>query len=422
MEKFIINGGRKLEGKVEIESAKNAVLPIMAGAILTDEEVIIKKCPKIQDVFNMIKILKSLGVNVYWQENNLVINASTINKAEISKGLTETLRSSIFMLGGLLTRFKYAKISFPGGCRIGKRPIDIHIEGLKKLGVKVEETEDSLYCKVNEIKCEKVYLRYASVGATINLIFASIFNSGSIELINVAREPEIVNLVEFLNTLGAKIYGAGTSKIVVVGVKKLHGATFTPMFDRIEADTFIFATVITGGKLEIYNSNCKNIYSLSNKFFNNTCKVVYKNGIISIRVESGFSGIKISTGPYPQFPTDLQSQLTALCSVAKGNSIIEETVFENRFAYVNELKKLGANIVVKNNTAFVTGVKRLYGGVVTATDLRGGASLILAGLVAEGQTEINDILHIERGYANIENKLSMLGANIKKEILLKNEN
>ncbi len=414
MGKYEIYGGRKLSGSVEIESAKNAVLPLLAGSILTSEQVIIENCPKIQDVINMIKILQGLGVKATFQEKNLVIDAKNLNSCAIPQGLGKELRSSIFMLGSLLSRVGKANISYPGGCDIGLRPIDIHLTALKSMGVELNETLEGISCTVNKLKGRDIYLDFPSVGATENIMLSAVLADGKTQIRNPAREPEIVDLMNFLNSMGAKVYGAGTSTILIEGVKRLHGTTYRPIGDRIEVGTFMIATAIAGGEVEIKGVNAKNISSLIHKLCDNTCKITINNDIIYIKNGVVRKSFGLVTAPYPAFPTDLQAQTTALLSVCEGDSVVTENMFETRFNHIPELVKMGAKISVKGRTAFIHGVKELFGAEVYAKDLRGGASLVLAGLVANGKTTVNDICHIERGYLDLHKKLVRLGAQIEK--------
>ncbi len=414
MGKFEIYGGKRLSGSVSLESAKNAVLPLLAGAILTDEQVVIKNCPKIHDVLNMVRILQALGVSVLFEENNLIINSKSINSYTIPSCLGRELRSSIFMLGSLLSRMGRAKLSFPGGCDIGLRPIDIHLSALKSMGVHIKEENGELNCKVKKLKGRKISLDFPSVGATENIMLSAVLAEGKTEIKNPAREPEIVDLMNFLNSMGAKVYGAGTSTILINGVKKLHGTEYKPISDRIEAGTFMLATAITGGEVEIKGANAKNICSLIHKLCDNTCKVTIKNDIIYVKSGVVRKSFGITTAPYPAFPTDLQAQTTSLLSVCDGDSVVTENMFETRFNHIPELIKMGADITVKGRTALIHGVKKLYGAEVVAKDLRGGAALVLAGLFAEGKTTVHDILHIERGYLDFDKKLVSLGADITK--------
>ncbi|MBE7080937.1 MAG: UDP-N-acetylglucosamine 1-carboxyvinyltransferase [Clostridiales bacterium] len=414
MEKYMINGGRKLSGKITIQSAKNSVLPIMAGALLTDEQVVIKNCPKIKDVMSMLNILSHIGCKWQFEGDNLIINSLTADKYVVPKELANEMRSSIFMLGALICRFKKAKIYAPGGCNIGLRPIDLHIKSLKKLGVNVSEVQGQIFCSASSLVGKDIYLDFPSVGATENIILASVLAKGKTQIFNSAKEPEIVDLMNYLNSMGAKIYGAGTSTILIEGVDRLHGTEYTPIPDRIECGTFLLATAITGGEIEIHNCNAKNISVLIHKLCDNTCKITTNNDIIYLKNKLMSKSFSFSTGPYPLFPTDLQAQTMALLSVSSGKSVVVENVFEKRFSHVSSLIDMGANISVKGKRAYISGVNRLNGTQVYASDLRGGAALVLAGLNAEGQTIVNNISHIERGYFEFEKKLSSLGADIKK--------
>jgi UDP-N-acetylglucosamine 1-carboxyvinyltransferase len=411
---FVIHGGRALSGKVKSQRAKNAILPIMAGAILCDGETIIEDCPKITDVLSMIKILQKIGCRVRFEEDNLVINSSNLTYSVLDNELTKELRSSVFILGSMLSRLKRAEVAFPGGCDIGLRPIDLHINAFKELGVKVDTTACGMYCQVDKIKGKEIYLDFPSVGATENIMLISAISDGVTVIHNPAKEPEILDLMNFLNKAGAKITGAGRDKITIEGVKKLRGISYKPISDRIEAGTLLIAGAITGGEIEISGVNAENIAPLLNKLLNNTCNIRVKNDIIYLK--SGFKkkAFFIDTRPHPGFPTDLQAQMLALACVSDGVSVIRENIFETRFKHVQELIKLGANVVVKDKVALVTGVEKLIGAPVYAHDLRGGASLVLAGLSAYGKTTVYDIKHVERGYYRFEEKLKSLGGDIEK--------
>ncbi len=415
MEKYIINGGRPLSGKLKIESAKNAVLPILAASILTDEEVVIMSCPKIKDVMNMIKILNYLGVKTEFHQDNLIVDSSGLNSYTIPADLAGELRSSIFMMGSLLSRVKKARISYPGGCNIGLRPIDIHISALTELGVLVTEACGEIICTTDGVKGREIYLDYPSVGATENAMLSAVMAKGKTEIHNPAKEPEIIDLMNFLNSMGARVFGAGTSTIFIEGVKRLHGTCYKPIFDRIECGTYLIAAAITGGEIELSNCNAKNISSLIHKLCDNTCKMTVKNDIIHLKSGKCKKSFSLDTGPYPCFPTDLQAQTMSLATVSEGTSVITETVFETRYNHVPELIRMGANVSVKGRTAIIQGVKRLHGASVTAKDLRGGAALVIAGLGAEGKTVVNDVRHIERGYLDFDKKLNALGAQIKRK-------
>ena len=412
MERYVVKGGLKLSGSVRVESAKNAVLPMMAAACLTDEEVVIKNCPKIGDVLSMIEILRSIGVKTKFEDNNLVINASSINSYKIPCELGGKLRSSVYMLGALCSRLKIVETYRPGGCDIGARPIDIHLKGLNEFGVSTSYDENIVRCNADRLIGRRINLDFPSVGATENLMIIGALADGKTELYNVAKEPEVIDLMRFLNSMGAKIYGAGTNTILIEGVKKLHATVFEPISDRIETGTFLLAAAITGGEVEIKGCNPKNIYSLIHKLCDNTCKINLKNDIIYLKSNACKKAFSFKTGPYPYFPTDLQAQTMALLTVSDGVSNVTEAIFEKRFGHVSELIKMGADIVVKGRTASVRGVKTLHGGEVYAKDLRGGAALTLAALCAEGQTVIHGAQHVNRGYYNIDKKLRALGADV----------
>lgn len=412
MEKCVINGGNRLSGSIKVESAKNSVLPLLAGSILTDEQVVIKNCPKINDVLSMIKILQSIGAKTWFEQDNLVVDASSVNNFCIDEKLAKELRSSVFMMGALVSRMKKVKIHYPGGCDIGLRPIDLHLEALKGMGVSVLEKNGEIECSAESIEGREIYLDYPSVGATENAMLVAVLAKGKTQIHNPAKEPEIIDLMSFLNSMGAKIYGAGTSTILIEGVNKLHGTEYKPISDRIEAGTFLIAAAITGGEIEITNCQAKNISSLIHKLCNNTCKITVNNDIIYLKSKEHRKGFSFSTGPYPFFPTDLQAQATALLTVSEGVSIVTENVFEMRYRYIAELLKMGANICVKGKNAIVRGVSRLNGATVTAHDLRGGAALFLAGLNAEGCTVVEDVYHVKRGYYNFDEKLRSLGADL----------
>ncbi len=409
---YVINGGRALSGSITAESAKNAVLPMLAASILADGVTVIKNCPFIGDVNSMLEILSCLSVKTKREGKNLIIDTTTIKESLLDCGLSKKLRSSVFMLGALLSRFSRAEIFYPGGCNIGSRPIDIHISALKQAGVEIFEKDNAVACDKRFFTGGKIKLSYPSVGATENAILACVLGSKDSVIIGAAEEPEIEDFAKFLNLMGAKITGAGSKIIRIVGVKKLYPVEYTPIFDRIETGTYLTAAAITGGEVEIRGVKTKNIFSLINKFCDNTCKINISDDIIYLKSGSVGKRFNLTTGPYPDFPTDMQPQMVALASVSCGTSVIKETVFESRFAYVEELKKMGAKISVKNNVAIIRGVKNLFGANVLAKDLRGGASLVLAGLNAEGTTRVSGITHIERGYADMPSKLLSLGADV----------
>ena len=415
MDKYIIDGGRRLFGSVKVQTAKNAVLPLFAASVLTDRQVIIHETPAIADVFCMAQILREIGASVIFRGGDVVIDSSDAHSHIISSVLTKELRSSVFMLGSLLSRFGRAVIAYPGGCDIGLRPIDLHLNALKRLGVRISEREGYIYCECEKLKGAEIALDFTSVGATENCMLAGVKAEGRTVLSGAAKEPEIVDLQNFLNGMGAKVRGAGTDIIEIEGVKTLGGVEYTPVKDRIEAGTFLIACALCGGEVEITGATAENLGMLLHKLRENGCKIHTKNDRIRL---SSYGRLKcnrrIETMPFPGFPTDLQAQITALNTVCDGCALIVENLFETRFKYVPELQKMGADIEVKGRNAFVRGVSGLHGAAVSAGDLRGGAALVIAALGAEGISEVMDLSHIDRGYSAFEEKLKSLGAKIKR--------
>ena len=415
MDKFIIDGGEKLYGKVQIHSAKNTVLPLLAASVLSDEQVKIRGVPAIADVENMLQILSEVGCEIKRQKEYTVIDPSNAASHEIPSRLTKELRSSIFMLGSILTRFHKAKISYPGGCNIGLRPIDLHLSGLKQLGVQIIERDGYIHCEAEKLKGADILLDFPSVGATENIILASVKAEGITIIRNAAKEPEIVDLQKFLNAMGAKVQGAGGGTIVIEGVKTLHGVEFTPIKDRIEAGTFLIATATCGGEIEIEGVPPENIAALLHKLRENGCKIHIKNDKIRLWSNGALKSVPlVETMPFPGFPTDMQAQYSALCCTAAGSTLVVENLFETRYRYVAELKRMGADITIRDRTALIRGVERLHGATVVANDLRGGAALVIASLKAEGQSSVIDLRHVDRGYERFEGKLKKLGAKIKR--------
>ena len=413
MEKYIINGGNKLYGSVEIQTAKNSVLPILAAAVLTDGKVKILDIPRISDVRNMIKILTRLGCIATFCGNDLIIDSSKADCYEIPSELAHELRSSVFLLGSVISRFKMAKIAYPGGCDIGLRPVDLHLTGLKRLGVEITEENGYIICKCDKLCGNEIMLDCPSVGATENIMLAAVKAEGITVIKNAAREPEIEDLQRFLNCMGANVRGAGSGTIVIRGVKELSGCEYLPISDRIEAGTFLVAAAMCGGEVELKRASAENLSSLLHKLRENGCKIRVNDDKIYLESHRRLTSVKsIETQPYPGFPTDLQAQMTALCCICRGQSIITENLFETRFKYVPELRKMGADITVINRNAFVRGVERFKGATVVAHDLRGGAALVSAALSAEGRSEVLDISHIDRGYGSFEYKLRQLGGDI----------
>lgn len=415
MDKFIIEGGRRLCGEVEIQSAKNAVLPLLAASILTDERVIIHRCPRIRDVLNMIEILCELGCKTSFEGETLVIDSADAANHEIPSALAKELRSSVFMLGSVIARFGKARIAYPGGCDIGLRPVDLHLKGLKSLNVSIAEEGGYINCACDRLIGTDILLDCPSVGATENIILASVKGEGVTVIRNAAKEPEICDLQNFLNRMGAKVSGCGTSTVRVEGVKKLHGVEYTPIPDRIEAGTFLIAAAMCGGEVALKRASADNIAALIHKLREISCKIAVKNDKIYIKSGSARKSLRmIETMPYPGFPTDLQAPVTALACISEGSTVIVENLFETRFKHVPELIRMGADITVRGRAAFVRGVPVLHGADVVAGDLRGGAALTLAALSAEGMSTVTDLSHIDRGYSEFEYKLSALGAKIRR--------
>ncbi|MFA5450074.1 MAG: UDP-N-acetylglucosamine 1-carboxyvinyltransferase [Clostridia bacterium] len=415
MAKYIINGGKPLQGSLAVQGAKNSVLPLFAAALLTDEKVRIHNCPDLADVTNMGKILRSLGAEVERHGNTIEISGETLISYEIPCRLARELRSSIFLLGSVLGRMKRAKVAYPGGCDIGLRPINLHLKALSELNVRIVEKYGYIYCDATQMRGANLTLDYPSVGATENVMLLAALSEGVTTLSNAAREPEIVDLQNFLNKMGAKIDGAGTPFIKIEGVPKLSGVEYTTMPDRIVAGTYLIAGAICGGELTLTGANAEHLRSLISKLIKSGCKITSNDDNITIISEGRPKAFdNIETQPYPGFPTDLQAQMTALSAIAEGTTIITENIFETRFKYIPELIKMGAKIKVKDKHAVVEGIPRLKGAELAAMDLRGGASLVLAGLNARETTIINDVQHIERGYENFEINLTALGADILK--------
>ncbi|MEG1509359.1 MAG: UDP-N-acetylglucosamine 1-carboxyvinyltransferase [Clostridia bacterium] len=415
MAKFKIEGGTQLDGSLKVKGAKNSVLPLLAGSILTEKKVVLHNCPNITDVNNMIKILECLGCSVKKEEDTITIDSSNILHGEIPSDLAHELRSSIFLLGSILTRIKKAKVAYPGGCDIGMRPIDIHLKGLKELNISVIEEGGYIYCDSSNAKSADIFLEKPSVGATENLMMAAICLKGTTLLRNPAKEPEIVDLQEFLNKMGAKIKGAGGSVIAIEGVQKLNGVEHTPISDRIVVGTYMLAGAMCGCNLQICNAIPEHNHSLIAKLSKTACNIYNKNDIIYIQAKERLKSIDyIETMYYPGFPTDLQAQMMALQTVADGTSVIVENIFETRYKQVPEFMKIGANIMVKDRTCIVQGVQNLKGAEVKAFDLRGGASLVMCGLVARGITTVDDVFHIDRGYEALEIQLQDVGAKIER--------
>ena len=416
MEKLVVNGGKRLEGKVKISGAKNAVLPIIAASLLGTSPSILEEVPDLEDVRTISEVLGHLGVKVSNGGNNtLNIDSSVISSCEAPYELVRKMRASFLIMGPLLARCGTAKMSVPGGCAIGTRPIDLHLKGFDALGAKIDCGEGYIEASApNGLKGARIYLDFPSVGATENIIMAACMAEGQTILENPAHEPEIIDLVNYLNVMGANIKGAGTNIIKIEGVKALKGCNYTIIPDRIEAGTYMVAAAMTNGDVYIENALSEHLKPVIAKL--KEAGVFIQEEINGIRVKGtgNIKAVDIKTLPYPGFPTDMQAQLMAMLTIADGSGIVSETVFENRFMHVDELKRMGANIKVDGRSAIVDGVKKLSGCQVKATDLRAGAAMVLAGLVAEGETQIGCIHHIDRGYDGLVDKLCNLGADIKR--------
>lgn len=419
MNKLVITGGQKLKGEIVVDGSKNAVLPILAATVLNGGLNVIKNCPGLKDVHIMIEILKKIGCRVKFDGSTVIIDSSTVNSTVVPEEFAIEMRSSIVFLGPILSRFGRATVGFPGGCDIGPRPIDLHLKALKKMGTRIQDIQSGvIFCEAERLRGGDIQLDYPSVGATENIMLAAVYAEGDTYIRNAAKEPEIIDLQNFLNKMGIKVSGAGTSVIHVQGGNsKLNDVEHTIIFDRIVAGTYMVATGITGGSVTLKNIIPEHINSIISNLRESGCRINVKKNELHISGPTRPKAIDIiRTLPYPGFPTDMQAQMVALMSVARGTSIVVETIFENRFMHVEELLRMGADIKLEGRLAVIKGVKKLRGANVTARDLRGGAALVLAGLAAEGETCVNDIKHIDRGYENIESKLIMIGAQIKREI------
>ena len=413
MKKLLIEGNRELKGEIKISGAKNSVVALIPAAILSDEEVNLYNVPNISDTNSLIDIIKLLKCEYNYNNEQLYINNKNMENITIPEELAKKLRASYYFMGALLSKFKYAEIYFPGGCNIGSRPIDFHINGFKKLGAEVTIEGNKYIFKAKRLKGAKIYLDFASVGATINIMLAAVKAEGITTISNAAKEPEIVNVATFLNSMGAKITGAGTSEIKIEGVKYLGKGVIDVIPDRIEAGTYIIAGALLGKNLKISGIIEEHIEALLSKLKEMGVPIELNKNSLIINKPKKFKAINIKTLVFPGFPTDLGQPITALLTQAEGVSIFEETIYENRMGHIKYLKEMGANIKVNDRTAIIVGPTKLKGAKVKATDLRAGACLVIAGLIAKGETKIEDIEHILRGYENIVEKLQGCGASIK---------
>jgi UDP-N-acetylglucosamine 1-carboxyvinyltransferase len=413
MDKLVINGGKPLYGCIEINGAKNAAVAILPAAIMASEGVCnIDNIPNIEDVHCIERINESLGCTLVRDKNSVSIDSSKINSVIANTEDVRKMRASYYLIGALLGRFKKAVVELPGGCPIGVRPIDQHIKGFEALGAKVEIKHGCVTAEADRLIGTNIFFDVVSVGATINVMLAATFAEGVTTLENVAKEPHVVDVANFLNSMGANIKGAGTDVIRVVGVESLKGCSYSVIPDQIEAGTYMIAAAACGGEVTIQNVIPKHLESISAKLIEMGAEVTEDGDCITVKSNGNLKGVNIKTQPYPGFPTDVQQPMSTLLTVAQGRSIINESIWESRFKHADELKKMGANVKVEGRSAIIDGVSKLTGAIVKATDLRAGAAMVIAGLIAEGTTEVVSIEHIDRGYPNIEEKFHALGADI----------
>ena len=414
MEKLLIKGGNPLHGTINCSGAKNAALPMIAATILCNEKITLKNLPYLQDITTMFELLGSMGANILLDENmNFTISSNELSDTEARYELVKTMRASILVLGPLVAKYGKARIALPGGCAIGSRPVNFHLDALEQLGAKIELKNGYIEASAKELIGTSIKFDGITVTGTENIMMAACLAKGTTSLTNVAKEPEIEDLAEFLNEMGAKIKGAGTDEIIIEGVSELEGTTFSIPADRIEAATYLAAATVTQGNICIKGINPKRLKKVLDKLEESGAEISCDENSISLSMSKQKpKPVDITTAPFPEFPTDMQAQFSVINAIADGTSNIYETVFENRFMHIQELNRMGCDIEVNGNQAIVKGVKNLYGAEVMATDLRASASLILAGLCAEGQTIVDRIYHIDRGYERIEEKLNYLGADI----------
>ncbi|MDO5123597.1 MAG: UDP-N-acetylglucosamine 1-carboxyvinyltransferase [Eubacteriales bacterium] len=416
MSKLLIEGSRKLRGAVKVQGAKNSTLPILAATVVTEGENVIHNCPCLTDIDVSIRILRYLGCSASRHGHTLLVNTDNMTDCHIPNSLMREMRSSIVFLGGILARFKKARLSFPGGCELGPRPIDLHLDALKKLGAVITEHHGEIYCKAPKgLVGGTVALAFPSVGATENIMIAACLAKGTTIINNAAREPEISDLADYLNKCGAEIYGAGEGTVVIEGKEKLHGVAHTVIPDRIVAATLMSAAAITGSEIYLEDIMSTHLSAVIPVFEEAGCNISVKEGTMKFSSPERIKGLKlIRTNPYPGFPTDAQAPLMALSTVSRGITVFVETIFENRYKHIGEFLRMGANIKAEGRVAVVEGVPELYGTSVEAMDLRGSAALVVAGLGAQGTTEIDTTKYLERGYEDLDVVLSSLNASVKK--------
>jgi UDP-N-acetylglucosamine 1-carboxyvinyltransferase len=419
LDKLIIEGGRRLNGEVTISGAKNAALPILCAGLLAETPLKLTSLPELRDVASTLKLLDTMGIKVERTGDTVTLDASDVASFEATYEMVKTMRASILVLGPLLARFGTARVSLPGGCAIGSRPVDLHIKGLQAMGAAIHITHgyiqaSTLHLPNRRLQGAKYYMDLVTVTGTENLMMAAALAEGTTVLENAAKEPEVVDLAECLNKMGAKIKGAGTDAITIEGVEKLNGATHRIVCDRIEAGTYMVAAAMAGGEVTLKNARADLVEAVIEKLREAGAEVTHTDDSIKVKSAGKLKAVNIRTAPHPAFPTDMQAQFMALNCVADGVSTVVETIFENRFMHVQELQRMGANIEVEGNTAVVKGVQKIEGANVMATDLRASAGLVLAGLVAEGETVIDRIYHLDRGYERLEEKLTQLGARVRR--------
>ncbi len=414
MDKFTIRGGKKLKGTISISGAKNASLALMPATLLASGKYRLDNTADLRDVTTMVKLLQTMGVEIKREDHRLFINTFRVNKFEAPYEHVKKMRASIYVLGPLVARYGYAKVSMPGGCAWGPRPVNFHIDGIRKLGAQVDLDAGYIIAKAKRLKGTRIAFDASSVGATGNLLMAAVLAKGGTVLENAAREPEITALADFLIKMGAKIDGIGTNRLEIEGVDALHPTDIVTIPDRIETGTFLIAGAITGSTVKVKNCNPEHCTAVLAKMEDAGATLTIEKNSIEIKAPKEIRPVDATTAIYPGFPTDLQAQWTTLMCIAKGSSVITETIYFDRFKHVPELNRLGANIELEENVAIVKGMKKLKGAKVMSTDLRASASLILAGLIAKGQTEILRVYHIDRGYERIEQKLQQLGADIER--------
>ena len=415
MDKLIIEGGVALKGDVRISGAKNAALPLMCAALLTGEPLVLSNVPYLRDVTTMLRLLGQMGVSVSLDDRSGVeLRAREISNPVADYELVKTMRASILVLGPLLARCGSARVSLPGGCAIGLRPVNLHIKGLEAMGAEIKVEQGYISAKASRLRGARIFMDIVTVTGTENLMMAACLADGTTILENAAREPEVVDLANCLNAMGAKVSGAGSDIITVEGVERLSGAEHRIMPDRIETGTFLVAAAVTGGRVRLNGTSCGILDAVVEKLREAGAKIDCHEDAIEISAEGPLNAVNLRTAPYPAFPTDMQAQFMVMNCVARGTAVMTETIFENRFMHAQELRRLGADIEISGNTAVVKGVPRLDGATVMATDLRASACLVVAGLVARGETLIDRIYHLDRGYEHIEEKLSQLGARIRR--------